>query len=284
MRLKEKDDMIDQAGIMMAQGLGTASERIQGVNDNMSQSHYHEYFEIYYLEAGERFHMVEDQLYHMEQGEFMIYPPYVMHHSYGERNVPFKRLVLYFTPEEVLWPSILTELKEEIGVYQVDIRERQEIHRLMEILLKEQNNPGLHHDEFNQGIINVLLLLILRQKHPERASENSSRIGEVIRYIHMHYQEELNLDMLAKQFYISSYYLCREFKKVTNTTIIRYINVTRIMNAQRKFMETNSNVTDISREVGFSNLTHFNRVFKSVTGTTPSQYRKQFRVSESNKQ
>ena len=154
----------------------------------------------------------------------------------------------------------------------------------MEILLKEQNNPGLHHDEFNQGIINVLLLLILRQKHPERASENSSRIGEVIRYIHMHYQEELNLDMLAKQFYISSYYLCREFKKVTNTTIIRYINVTRIMNAQRKFMETNSNVTDISREVGFSNLTHFNRVFKSGTGTTPSQYRKQFRVRESNKQ
>ena len=107
--------MIDQAGIMMAQGLGTASERIQGVNDNMSQSHYHEYFEIYYLEAGERFHMVEDQLYHMEQGEFMIFPPYVMHHSYGEKNVPFKRLVLYFTPEEVLWPSILTELKEEIG-------------------------------------------------------------------------------------------------------------------------------------------------------------------------
>ena len=90
--------------------------------------------------------MVEDQLYHMEQGEFMIFPPYVMHHSYGEKNVPFKRLVLYFTPEEVLWPSILTELKEEIGVYQVDIRERQEIHRLMEILLKEQNNPGLHHD------------------------------------------------------------------------------------------------------------------------------------------
>ena len=51
--------MIDQAGILMAQGLGIASERIQGVNDNMSQSHYHEYYEIYYLEAGERFHMVE---------------------------------------------------------------------------------------------------------------------------------------------------------------------------------------------------------------------------------
>ena len=79
--------MIDQAGILMAQGLGIASERIQGVNDNMSQSHYHEYYEIYYLEAGERFHMVEDQLYKMEAGEFMIFPPYVMHHSYGEENL-----------------------------------------------------------------------------------------------------------------------------------------------------------------------------------------------------
>ena len=55
------------------QGSGIACERIQGVNDNMSQSHYHEYYEIYYLEAGERFHMVEDKLYKMEAGEFIIF-------------------------------------------------------------------------------------------------------------------------------------------------------------------------------------------------------------------
>lgn len=35
--------------------------------------HYHEYYEIYYLEAGERFHMVEDKLYKMEAGEFIIF-------------------------------------------------------------------------------------------------------------------------------------------------------------------------------------------------------------------
>ena len=106
----------------------------------------------------------------------------------------------------------------------------------------------------------------------------SSRIGEVIRYIHSHYQEDISLEMLAQMFYVSPYYLCREFKKSTNSTIVRYINVTRIMNAQRKFMETSKNITDISRETGFSNLTHFNRVFKSVTGMSPSQYRRQGNV------
>ena len=269
--------MIDQAGILMAQGSGIACERIQGVNDNMSQSHYHEYYEIYYLEAGERFHMVEDKLYKMEAGEFIIFPPYVMHHSYGAENMPFKRVLLYFSQEEILWPSILSELREEGGIYKVGIRERQEIHRAMELILKEQKNPGAYHEEYARGVLNMLLVLIAREERPEKAPERKSRIGEVIRYIHSHYQEEISLEMLAQMFYVSPYYLCREFKKSTNSTIVRYINVTRIMNAQRKFMETSKNITDISKETGFSNLTHFNRVFKSVTGMSPSQYRKQFR-------
>ena len=268
--------MIDQAGILMAQGSGIACERIQGVNDNMSQSHYHEYYEIYYLEAGERFHMVEDKLYKMEAGEFIIFPPYVMHHSYGAENMPFKRVLLYFSQEEILWPSILSELREEGGIYKVGIRERQEIHRAMELILKEQKNPGAYHEEYARGVLNMLLLLIAREERPEKAPERKSRIGEVIRYIHSHYQEEISLEMLAQMFYVSPYYLGREFKKNANSTIIRYINVTRIMNAQRKFMETSKNITDISKETGFSNLTHFNRVFKSVTGMSPSQYRRQF--------
>ena len=111
----------------------------------------------------------------------------------------------------------------------------------------------------------MLLLLIAREESPEKAPERKSRIGEVIRYIHSHYQEEISLEMLAQMFYVSPYYLCREFKKNTKSTIIRYIN------------ETSKNITDISKETGFSNLTHLNRVFKAVTGMSPSQYRKQFR-------
>ena len=89
--------MIDQAGIMMAQGALIASERIIGVNDNMAQSHYHEYFELYYLETGERFHMVQDRCYKMTAGEFIIFPPYVMHYSYGEKDMPFKKAGVVFS-------------------------------------------------------------------------------------------------------------------------------------------------------------------------------------------
>ena len=46
------------------------------------------------------------------------------------------------------------------------------------------------------------------------------------------------------------------------------------MNAKRLFMETDRNVTEVARETGFSNLTHFNRVFREVADVTPSEYRK----------
>ena len=55
--------MIDQAGIRMAQGSTLACERISGVNDNMMKSHYHNYYEIYFLEDGERYHMLQDDMY-----------------------------------------------------------------------------------------------------------------------------------------------------------------------------------------------------------------------------
>ena len=60
----------------------------------------------------------------------------------------------------------------------------------MEDILKEQKDPGAFHEEYDRGMLNVLLLLIAREKRPEKAPGKSSRIGEVIRYIHSHYQED----------------------------------------------------------------------------------------------
>ena len=118
---------------------------------------------------------------------------------------------------------------------------------------------------------------ILRVKKVSHALAEHNRITDVINYIHEHYSEDISLEELSSKFFVSPYYLCREFKKYTNRTIIQYVNVTRIMKAQRQIMETDKNLTQISLENGFSNLTHFNRVFKSVTGQTPSSYRKEYK-------
>lgn len=266
--------MLDQAGIMMAQGKPMACERICGVNDNMSKSHYHDYFELYYLESGERYHMIQDQLYLLKPGEFILFSPYMMHHSFGEENMPFKRLLVYFQMDEINSPNLLAALERGTGVYQPDEEVRRIIYKMMQALLKEQNQPLAFSCDYMHSLLNLLLLTIIRQTQGFVKPEAGNRISNVIHYIHNHYYEDINLEHLAQVFYISPYYLCREFKRITNSTIVQYINTTRIMNAQRKFMETDKNITEISKETGFSNITHFNRVFKSVTGMAPSVYRK----------
>ncbi|MDO4332124.1 MAG: AraC family transcriptional regulator [Eubacteriales bacterium] len=268
--------MVDQAGIRMAQGNRIACERISGVNDNMSKSHYHDYFEIYFLESGERIHMIEDSMFQMQAGELILFSPYTMHHSFGEKDVPFKRVVLYFHKSEVDSAELLTALENGSGLYCPKEKDSQIIGRILNELLHEQETPSAFRQTSEHALLNLLLVFLMHNSIRQQSEKMDmiNRIDTVISYIHNHYAEEISLEQLAQMFYISPYYLCREFKRCTNRTIIQYINITRIMNAQRKFMETDKNVTQISKETGFSNVTHFNRVFKSVTGTTPSGFKK----------
>lgn len=270
--------MLDQAGIMMAQGSSIASERICGVNDNMQSCHYHDYFELYYLESGERYQMLQNQLYLLRAGELILFSPYIMHYSYGQKDVPFKRLILYFRREEVRSQQLLAALQAGNGVYHPSPQDQRVIHRLLESILTEQNSKCSFQAEYQKALLDLLLLTIVRQQKTPWQQEDTSRISQIISYIHTHYPDNITLELLTQQFYVSPYHLCREFKRYTNRTIIEYVNITRIMNAQRMIMETDKSITEIGKDTGFSNITHFNRVFKNTTGTTPSAYRKQYRT------
>ena len=69
-----------------------------------------------------------------------------MHHSYGQENVPFKRLLVYFSREEVDSVQLLKVLEKGTGVYKPDQREKQVVHRMLDDLLKEQDDPQAYHE------------------------------------------------------------------------------------------------------------------------------------------
>lgn len=258
----------------MAEGKQISIERIQGINDNMVKSHYHDYFELYYLEYGKRSHMVNGSLYCINSKEFIIFPPYVMHYSYGDNDVPFNRLLLYFTPEAVMLPEVLIMLSDSAKVYRSKAND--DINFFLREILKEQDEQRRYSEESLQMLLNQLLIKTVRQVGETAVPEMKNRITDIIHYLHQNYTENITLKNLAAEFYISPYYLCREFKRYTNSTIIQYINHLRIISAQRMFMETDKNITGVSKAVGFSNVTHFDRVFKSITGMSPSKNKKQY--------
>jgi AraC-like DNA-binding protein/ligand-binding sensor protein len=94
-------------------------------------------------------------------------------------------------------------------------------------------------------------------------------------YIVEHQSEDLSLGQAAKAVNTSSFYFCKLFKKSTGINFIHYISNLRIEKAKNLLLNPNCMVCEIAFQVGFQSLTHFNRVFKKLTGLSPSQYRAQ---------
>ncbi|TFE27875.1 helix-turn-helix domain-containing protein [Cohnella luojiensis] len=63
------------------------------------------------------------------------------------------------------------------------------------------------------------------------------------------------------------------FKQKTGSTFIERLTEIRIEEAKKKLASSDSKITDIAEQTGFSNIRHFNRVFKNETGLTPKDYR-----------
>lgn len=100
-------------------------------------------------------------------------------------------------------------------------------------------------------------------------------IKRVTEYTIMNIAEEVSLEDLAKIGKVSTFYLCRLFKKELGFSPVKWLWLQRTM-AAAAFLITDKkfSLTAIAFSCGFSSSAHFSRLFKSTYGITPSQYRK----------
>ncbi len=90
---------------------------------------------------------------------------------------------------------------------------------------------------------------------------------------------DLDVTFLATNMYISRSLLFNKVKTITGMGIVDYVNKQRINKSIVLMNTTSMNITEISEIVGFSSLRYFSKVFKSIIGETPSNYRKQGKES-----
>lgn len=117
--------------------------------------------------------------------------------------------------------------------------------------------------------------LSLRSNHiaVQTAHAEPPVITKAKQFIREHHTEELSLGQVAAAVHTSIFYFCKLFRKVTGTTFTEFVSRTRIERAKNLLLNPNPRISEIAYEVGFQSLTHFNRVFKSVVGESPTSYR-----------
>jgi AraC-like DNA-binding protein len=98
-------------------------------------------------------------------------------------------------------------------------------------------------------------------------------IWKARKFIEEHSGEELSLRKVAKAVNISSNHLSEKFKEVTGANFVDYIARIRFGKAQDRLLNSNLRVSEIAFAVGFQSLSQFNRVFKRLSGKSPTEFR-----------
>ena len=110
--------------------------------------------------------------------------------------------------------------------------------------------------------------------YESRGKKNTSEhLYKAIQYINAHYFEDLNLDILAQNVFVSSYYLSHLFRREMGVTFSDYLTKVRVSRAKELLMEGRS-VEDVSECVGYRDGNYCIKICKKYVGVTPSKYRK----------
>lgn len=241
-----------------------------------SQLHFHNVYEIYYLEKGSRSHLINGINYQATPGTFILIPPGVPHQTSG---TAFKRRLIHFNLsllERLFNKNYIKTMLEPFDniIYLSSTNSS-------EYVLGIFNNAEVAYKTDNYEAFSIetakLLQFIRLQNSTIEQDCTPNLLLKIEKFIQENAHNIISLDELAKNFFISKYYLCHLFKKERNTTVMTYITHIKIQKAAEMLINTNKKSNEICYLMGFNSEYYFSKCFTNVLGISPSKYRSQFR-------
>lgn len=96
---------------------------------------------------------------------------------------------------------------------------------------------------------------------------------QMLNYLYTHYQDEISMQDAAYALNYSEPYFCKLFKQQTGQSFMSYLSEYRIDKAKELLAQPTVNIKDIGRKVGYPDANYFAKVFRRITGQSPSEYR-----------
>lgn len=142
--------------------------------------------------------------------------------------------------------------------------------------LEKTLEMGFNHEqcEVVGNLVETYIRLLIKT-FPQNKQPKSDRLIENIKnYVDSNIEFDIKISHIANIFHYNVQYIGRLFKKSTGLSFNDYLNRQRLNRSKILLTETDLSVLDISSRLGFNNISYFNRLFKKIFGTTPTEYRK----------
>lgn len=248
-------------------------------------SHCHDFTEICYIMSGKGEYMVDGKKVAVSQGDILIYNPGVYHEAiYTKQKEQMMEFFIAFDNYQFKdMPPDHFIMEEGEFLFHGDSTLQQKLSRLCSSISTEQANGGPgRYFMLKSYLIQFLLLLLREKKGSYKAQEGYSFesvnktyvVEQMVNYINDHYREKISLDQIAKNMYLSSFYISKIFKSETGETPINYAIKIRLEKAKELFEKQEKlNVQEVAAYVGYDDAYHFSKLFKKHYGSAPSHYK-----------
>lgn len=244
--------------------------------------HHHDFYEVYYLLGGQVEYWVDGRIIRMEPGDLLLINPMELHRPVPEPgNAIYERIVLWINRDFLESQSGLsacfdTDAPNHTHLIRPSPSERSVLTARLGELVREfySNEPGNElsaYGLFLQFMVQLNRMASGRRQDREQTRQMSSLVSNVLGYIHTHAGEELSLQKLAEQFYVSKYHLSHAFSREVGISVYRYIMLRRLLLA-RQLLAAGESASNVCRTCGFSDYTSFYRAFKSEYGISPRSF------------
>lgn len=226
-------------------------------------THSHPYFELIFFLEGKANIDAGAETVSVLGFDVVIYPPGLLHAEHLELGR--RQEIICF------WVDTGPTPKFDHAIKLVD--ERGTLRELFEMIYAEFTANRPYAAELISSYLQAVFLQV-RQHFTEPSRETSSLVERSLGYIHENYAQNFGIEALAATVSVSPSYLFRLFKKKVRLTPMHYRNVVRIDKAKLLLADRALTVDVVAERVGFDDPKYFARVFKGLTGMSPSAYRR----------
>lgn len=253
--------------------------------------HYHDFNKILILLNGDITYHIEGRAYDLKPNDIVFVNAGEVHKPILNSDSSYERIVIYVSPD------FLTSYQKENAdlntcFYQAH-QNQSHVLRMKSFSNSRLNHTiqrlehSLHDKKFASTLYHEILFLEFMIELNRAAlcdaisyiSNTSSNhtILSVLEYLNTHLTEDINIDSLAKRFFLSRYYLMHSFKEETGYTIGNYLAAKRLLLA-RELISSGKPITEVCYACGYKNYSTFSRAYKKTFGKSPRELNEEMKI------
>ena len=248
--------------------------------------HHHDFSKIVILIEGDLTYFIEGKAYILKPWDILfvnkneIHKPVVNPDKYYERIVIWLNedfIVKYDKYNNNLLKCFEEAVKNNYNLLRLNISSIEVIKKLIRDIQSCNNSDEFGSEILKESLFIQLMVLMNRlflNSNKDRDIEDiqyDKTIEGVLNYINSNLSNNLSIDTIASEFYISKYYLMRKFKKQIGSSIHNYVVQKRLILA-RSLRSDGLSMSSVCSRCGFNDYSSFVRAFKKVYGVSPSNY------------